>query len=219
MTGKDVEFFMACSDAGFIRGHMLEIGSAKVQGTPNLCDLARELGVEATTGVDMQLIDGVDAVFDFSLSTESFKTSWRLGRFSTVCIFNVLEHTFDPLTILSNALQCVEPGGSLIVVVPSAWPIHRYPADYVRLLPDWYQKFADINKITLRDSHFCWLSDFGVEVMDKNNIMQLPGFISRGLKASKTRYWASRLIHKLFNTYGRSHWATNSAIGAVFQIP
>jgi hypothetical protein len=136
--------------------------------------------------------------------------------FSTVCIFNVLEHTFDPITVLTNALSCVERGGSLLVVVPSVWPIHSYPGDYVRLLPDWYMAFARRHELQLLDQSFCWLSHFGIESINSRSEAMLPSYLTRPLGVSRSRYWISRIGHKLLNTYGRSHWATNSAIAAAF---
>ena len=104
MTPNDAEYFKACHSAGLVKGRMLEVGSAKVQGIANLCDIARELGVPEVTGVDLTSYDGVDVIFDFGVEQEEFRDKWDLGAFSTVCVFNVLEHTFDPITILSTLL-------------------------------------------------------------------------------------------------------------------
>ncbi len=217
MTESDVAFFQQCVGAGLIAGRMLEVGSAKVQGVANLCDLARMAGVADTVGVDMQVFDGVDAVYDFSICEREFRNGWSLGQFSTVCIFNVLEHTYNPIDVLRNALSCVEPYGTLVAVTPSVWPVHGYPKDYVRLLPDWYEEFARRNNLELVESHFCWLSQFGIERICSANAAELPGYVSRGNKVPRGRYWISRLSHRVLNTYGRSHWATHSAIGVVFR--
>jgi SAM-dependent methyltransferase len=216
MTEKDVEYFKQCHAAKLVSGRMLEVGSAKVQGVPNLCEIAHGLGVGETLGVDMQPFDGVDAVFDFGIRPEEFRASWRLGTFSTVCVFNVLEHTFDPITVLTNALSCLRRNGNLLVVTPSVWPIHSYPGDFSRLLPDWYRSFAERHSLRLVEAHFCWLSEFGIEKIGDEAEPSLPAFQYRKREASKSRYWASRIGHKLLNTYGRSHWATHSAIGAAF---
>jgi len=216
MTDLDVQWFRRCHADGLVKNRMLEVGSAKVQGTPNLCEIARELGVEGATGVDMAKHDGVDIIFDFGLAPEGFREGWNLGTFSTVCIFNVLEHTFDPLTVLMNALSCVQENGTLLVVTPSIWPIHSYPRDFNRLLPDWYREFSKRNRVRLVDKQFCWLSEFGIEVVDSTSQPTLPSFLTRGQTDSRLRYLISKISHKFFNTYGRSHWATHSAIGAAF---
>jgi SAM-dependent methyltransferase len=216
MTEVDVQWFKRCHAAGLVKGRMLEVGAARIEGAANLCDIAKELGVEDTTGADIDPYDGVDVVVDFGLQREDFQKQWRFEKFSTVCIFNVLEHTFDPLTVLTNTLSCVESGGMMLVVTPAVWPIHNYPGDYNRLLPDWYRAFSKRHQLTLLDQQFCWLSQFGIEAINSTSEVALPTYLNRSRGVSKTRYWTSRIGHKLLNTYGRSHWATHSAIGAAF---
>jgi hypothetical protein len=128
-------------------------------------------------------------------------------------VFNVLEHTFDQITVLSNALSCLAESGTLLVVTPAIWPLHNYPGDYHRLLPDWYHQFAELHGLKLVDDHFCWLSQFGIEPIFSFET-EFPTYRSRRIKGSPTRYWMSRIEHRVLNTYGRSHWATHTAIGA-----
>jgi len=208
---------MACHSAGLVRSRLLEIGSAKVQGLPNLCDVARTLGITDSIGADLDSAAGVDTVIDFGVSHSQFRERYRIGRFATVCVFNVLEHTFDPLTVLRNAMSCVDLGGTLLVLTPSIWPIHNYPGDYTRLLPDWYREFAKRAGLELIERHFCWLSQFGIEPIARDG--SFPTYLSRKQQASTTRYWTSRVAHKIGNTYGRSHWACHCAIGAAFTVP
>ena len=200
---------MTCYDAGLVKPRFLEIGSARIEGTPNLCDVAKKVGIGDCVGVDLAATDGADLAIDFALSDGS-----EIGKFATVCIFNVLEHTFDPFKVLANAASRVDIGGALLVVVPSVWPIHNYPGDYTRLLPQWYREFAKRMGLELVDSKFCWLSEFGIDPIARNET--LPTYLSRRAQASTIRYWISRIVHKLANTYGRSHWATHCAIGAAF---
>jgi len=216
VTDLDVQWFKRCHAAGLVNDRLLEVGAAKVQGIPNLCEIAKGFGIQNVVGADIAPHDGVDVVFDFGMASRSFEEMWPAGTFSTVCIFNVLEHTFDPLTVLTNALSCVSKGGRLLVVTPSVWPIHSYPYDFNRLLPDWYLEFSRRNNLTLVDREFCWLSQFGIETIDLKTESSLPSYLSRGKVRRRSRYWISRISHKLLNTYGRSHWATHSAIGAAF---
>ena len=46
------------------------------------------------------------------------------------------------------------PGGALLVVTPAIWPLHRYPIDSCRLLPDRYETFAARAVIELLPEHF-----------------------------------------------------------------
>jgi hypothetical protein len=213
MTPQDIAWFKMCHARGLVKDRFLEVGSARIEGSANLCDTARQLGLSQATGVDLNKTDGVDHVFDFSLAPSDFQKRFSLGAFSTVCIFNTLEHTFDPVTVLSNALSCVDDKGALLVVAPSIWPIHNFPGDYNRLLPDWYREFANRHDLELVTDLFCWLSQFGIETVSSYEL-ELPTYISRRRKVPTSRYWISRIAHKILNTYGRSHWAANSAIGA-----
>jgi SAM-dependent methyltransferase len=44
------------------------------------------------------------------------------GRYDVVCAFQVLEHIYDVHTFLNECLQCLRPGGILIVAVPNNNP-------------------------------------------------------------------------------------------------
>ena len=211
MTPIEAEWFRRCHTAGLVHEPFLEVGSARIQGVPNLCDEARSLALRNVTGADLAPGDGVDLTVDFASGSLE-------ARFQTVCVFNVLEHTFDPLTVLRNCLSCVAPGGTLLVVTPAIWPLHRYPIDSCRLLPDWYETFAARAGIELLPEHFCWLSEFGIETIGPAANASDPTFQSRARRTAPARYWTSRIVHKLFDTFGRSHWATHTAIGVAFRI-
>jgi SAM-dependent methyltransferase len=225
MTENDILYFRLCYQLGLIKSPFLEIGSAKVQRVmPNLCDLARDLKVEQVRGVDMIPGEGVDFTCDFSVSPEDFHAGWVHGTFATVAVFNVLEHTFDPIAFLHNALHCVASGGTLLVVTPAVWPLHNWPVDCVRLMPHWYEEFARQFGLSLVPDAFCWLSQFGI--IKVSNLIsqgrggyQLPTFHDLGRSQSIRRYWVSRFIHRIFDTYGRSHSFTHAAIGAAFVVP
>ncbi len=223
MTGDDQKYFELCFKSGLVKSPFLEVGSAKVQGSmPNLCDLARSHGLEEIRGVDLQLGVGVDFVFDFSLETENFISKFPGGTYSTTAVFNVLEHTFDPIRMLTNVLSITRSGGTMIISTPVIWPIHNFPGDYLRLLPDWYVMFAHRNNLILKPETFCWLTQFGIIPVEDHlveGIYQIPNFLSMGRKKSPSKYWITRTVQKLFNTYGRSHSFTHAALGAAFILP
>ena len=215
MTSSDEEYFRLCHEAGLVREPILDVGSVRIGDQSNISDLAKRVGLTEVKGADLSAGDGVDYCVDFGLEPSEFHRRFDLPTFSTVCVFNVLEHTFDPITVLSNALSCVSRSGSLVVLAPSIWPIHNYPSDYNRMLPDWYREFANRHNLRLVERLFSWLSEFGIEPIASGD-QEFPNFRSRRAKASSARYWKSRIGHRLLNSYGRSHWATHCAIGAAF---
>ncbi len=223
MVEIDRLYFSSLMKGGWVRSPFLEVGSARVQGEemPNLCDLARGDGLEIVSGTDITRGSGVDFVSDFSLPREEFAAQWDAGLFETVALFNVLEHVFDPYGMLCNALRCVRPGGTLVVVVPSVWGIHNYPKDYMRFLPDWFEEFGSRNNISLSRETFCFLSSFGVlpvDALQEGGQYCLPNFMTAGKSGDRFRYWISRVVHRIFDTYGRNHVYTNCSIGSVFKV-
>lgn len=215
MTAEDIVYFKHCFHQGRVQGPLLEIGSRKVADeTHTFRDVARDLGVASTLGVDLVEGPGVDLTSDFSKAPAEFKKDWAHPAFQTVVIFNVLEHTFDPITVLKNALHCVAPGGNLLALAPAVWPIHRFPRDFNRLLPDWYEAFAAQEKLKLDRSAFCWVSEFGITPVGPSGGAELPTWHTLAKPAPKLR---SRVAHRIFRTFGRSHRFTYCALGAAFE--
>jgi len=215
MTPNDEEYFQLCHRAGLVKEPILDVGSARIGDQPNISALAKRAGLKAVKGADLAKGKDVDYVADFGLEPSEFQHQFAIPTFSTVCVFNVLEHTFDPIRVLSNALSCVDEAGTLLVLTPSIWPIHNYPGDYNRLLPDWYREFAKRRNLQLADRLFSWISEFGIEPIVSED-SDFPTYRSRRSKASPVRYWKSKIGHRLLNSYGRSHWATHCSIGAAF---
>lgn len=48
----------------------------------------------------------------------------------------VLEHTANPQRIVDECHRVLKPGGILIITVPAIFPVHGYPADNWRFMPD-----------------------------------------------------------------------------------
>lgn len=215
MTSLDEMYFQLCLTAGVVSEPILDVGALRIGEQTNISQLARRAGLVEIKGADLNAGDDVDYIADFGLPPAEFRRQYAIPVFSTVCVFNVLEHTFDPISVLSNALSCVSENGSLLAVTPSIWPIHNYPGDYNRLLPDWYREFARRRNLTLVEGLFSWLSEFGIERVASEKL-EFPTYRTRRAKASSVRYWKSRIGHRLLNSYGRSHWGTHCAIAAAF---
>jgi hypothetical protein len=105
MTPIDAEYFRLCNEAGVLREPILDVGALRIGDQTNISELARRAGLTEVRGADLEKKDDVDYVADFGMEPSEFRRRYALPTFSTICAFNVLEHTFDPITVLSNALS------------------------------------------------------------------------------------------------------------------
>jgi SAM-dependent methyltransferase len=68
--------------------------------------------------------------------------------YDLVLCTQVLEHCENPQAIVNECYRVLKPGGTLIVTVPSIYPVHGYPADNWRFMPDGLKhllrKFAEV---------------------------------------------------------------------------
>ena len=92
-------------------------------------------------GTDLEAGNGVDVVANFEKG-EDMKAFDGLAPFGTILILNVLEHTFEPIKVLDNAVTLLKLGGNCVVLTPSIWPLHNYPMDTWRILPNLYEEYA-----------------------------------------------------------------------------
>jgi SAM-dependent methyltransferase len=58
------------------------------------------------------------------------------GSYDLVLCTQVLEHCTNPQRIVGECHRVLKTGGTLIVTVPSVYPVHGYPADNWRFMPD-----------------------------------------------------------------------------------
>jgi SAM-dependent methyltransferase len=56
--------------------------------------------------------------------------------YDLVLCTQVLEHCDNPQAIVDECHRVLKPGGTLILTVPSVYPVHGYPADNWRFMPD-----------------------------------------------------------------------------------
>jgi len=77
--------------------------------------------------VDTPLVDYVCNAEEMSIEDNSF---------DLVLCTQVLEHCNYPQKIVDECFRVLTPGGALIVTVPSVYPVHGYPADNWRFMPD-----------------------------------------------------------------------------------
>jgi SAM-dependent methyltransferase len=161
---------------------------------------------------DLQPAPGVDFVADFESSDIAAHLPAR--DFGCVLVLNVLEHVFEPIRVLDNALAITRRGGRVVTITPCQWPVHDYPIDCQRLLADWYCQYARRRSdVTLLERYFDYVGFGPVSNFADRSTKALPPPTTNRFKSMY-----SRAIHKVFRTTGRGGWSANHvAIGAVFE--
>lgn len=211
MVEADLDYIRRLVTAGVIAGPVLELGAGYGGATSRT--LVEAAGMRYV-GTDMDASAGVDCVANFEKAEDMsvFKASEPFG---SVLILNVLEHTFDPISILDNATTLVRAGGTVVVLTPAIWPLHNYPMDAWRILPNFYEEYAKRRKVRLLSSHFEYVG-FG-PVTDHRNPDSTFAFPMPGKRGWHS--WFSRVVHKTFNTFGRAMFhPSHVAVAAVFAV-
>lgn len=207
MTEPDLAFVGALVAAGRITDPVLELGGGYGGTTCREVILASRHRYVAT---DLNPAAGVDFIADFQTG-EGVDEVEAAGPFGTVLVLNVLEHTFNPIAVLDNVVRITAAGGRIVVITPAIWPIHNYPLDCCRLLPDWYRHFAESRRLILEEATFQYIGIGPVatyRTTDGQDHFPLPAVLQ-----PVSRFW-SRSIHKLFNTFGRGmSYPSHVAIG------
>lgn len=113
-------------NAALLGDDVLEVGSRSTHANQWWL-VNRDLAQGQWLGIDMQPGHGVDQVADI----HELPAAWK-GRFSCVLCSEVLEHVERPWLALPELFRVIRPGGSIIITVPSCFPIHAFPDDYYR---------------------------------------------------------------------------------------
>jgi SAM-dependent methyltransferase len=106
-------------------GKVLDVGAQYCPYYPLFaakCDSYSSLDIVRTEIVDI-VCDAEDMPIDDS-------------SYDLVLCTQVLEHCAHPQRIIDECHRVLKPGGTCIVTVPSIFPVHGYPADNWRFMPD-----------------------------------------------------------------------------------
>ncbi|WP_416439637.1 class I SAM-dependent methyltransferase [Phnomibacter sp. MR] len=212
MSNLEIELIKEMLSQGLIQSPVLELGvSYDVDFI--MKDEFAKVGIEYF-GTDLHAGKDVDFVINFEDNITTIREQYpKMPSFNCILILNVLEHTYNPIKVMQNALQLLNEGGLLITSTPSVFPIHNYPIDVYRLLPDFYTEFAKREKVTLLHEYFRFLGYGKIDQYLVNNQLSYPK-----PWRSKTHEWRSRLVHKIFNTSGRGMMIPNHiSISSVFK--
>ena len=213
MTELDVEYVNQAISLGQLGTNCLEVGTAE-----DWCCLKPILKKNdiSVTGIDIKPGNYVDHIIDLEESLQRIKSTLK-GKFpfdSILCL-NVLEHTFNPITILDNLCGLLKPRGYLLISTPLMWPLHSYPYDFWRPLPNFYEQYAKRNNLELPKDRFKYLG-FGL-VENYTTHSCTTGFPSPVI--NKLRFNWGKIIHRLFNTFGRNYLYPNHlALGLTYQL-
>ena len=130
---------------------VLEVGSYDVNGTCRGFIASKGLDY---LGVDIQAGPGVDLVCDMGAEPAAVQAAIGAKKFDLIVCMNVLEHTYEPIRVLDNMRRLMAPGGHLVVVTPLVWDLHNWPADYYRLNPDFYRRYASTSGLEVVPDSF-----------------------------------------------------------------
>ncbi|MHC5765036.1 MAG: class I SAM-dependent methyltransferase [Nostoc sp.] len=213
MIGADFEYVKKLLNAGFISSPCLDLGASGGGEGHNCKSLLQKAGLKYI-GTDISPGEGVDIVANFEDSEFEINKAFDNKKISSILVLNVLEHTFDPIRVLDNVFSILEPNGTCVIITPTVWPIHDYPIDCWRINPAFYEEYCRRKGLTLVDEYFEYIGVSKVEInLGEGSKYNLPKASQNKLEIIK-----SRLIHKLFNTYGRGmNNPSHVAVGAVIR--
>jgi SAM-dependent methyltransferase len=219
MTPADHAYLKMLLGNRLISGSVLEIGSREVPGSEtNTRTAITDAGLK-WEGADIERGTGVDWVVDL-LDDETIASTAQ--RWSTVLLFNILEHLYDPPTAMRNAVRLVEPGGRLAVITPAIWQLHDYPADYWRPMPDFYIEFARREGLQVVEDAFCWLLEGRILPVGDLHIGEqkvLPARYPLGESIfGRVPLLYSRTVNRALRTVGRFLVYPWSALGVVLEV-
>ena len=211
MIDSDLDYIRVLISEDIISGPVLELGTGHGGATSRVPIEAAKLQYY---GTDLWLGPGVDFAADFEHSDQMaiFDT---VTPFGSVLILNVLEHTFDPIRVLDNAATLLRSGGVLVVLTPSVWPLHNYPMDAWRILPNFYEEYAKRRGLDLLEDYFEYVGLGPVaNFRNTDGTYSYPPPFRPGFRST-----LSRAVHKTFNTFGRSMFQpSHIAVAAVFRV-
>jgi SAM-dependent methyltransferase len=214
MTEVDVRYVEKVLAAGLIGSPCLELGVG-YEGVISK-DLLQNAGV-TYFGTDAVSGKHVDFIVDFEESPEALAKCFDGVRpFQSVLALNVLEHTFDPIRVLDNIFHVLSPGGTCVLIAPAVWPLHDFPRDCWRINPNFYEEYCEHRSLHLLDEHFDYVGFHRVrDRRDANGAYVLPN-----PSPHKIHTLWSRVVHKVFNTFGRGMcFPSHVALGVVIRKP
>jgi len=182
------------------KDNVLEIGSGK-GAFSKLLPTTKYLGLEFSEGAsELAAKEGIEVR---AHSIEDHALTHR-EAYDVVCSFQVVEHTSDPKSFLQASVDCLKPGGTLILAVPCEDSFLGYIQDFALNMPPHHVTKWSLSTLKHLESQF------GIKVAD---IYQEPlnEFHIEWYLTSMIGYLLNRLLgikHSLATK--PSHWLSHS---------
>lgn len=106
--------------------NVVEIGSYNENGTyKDLLQHCTYLGVDVRPGPNVDIV-----------SADHYRYPFPDDHFDVVISGQAMEHSKHPWKMVLDMARILKPGGSICLIAPWSWEIHKYPIDCFRILPD-----------------------------------------------------------------------------------
>jgi len=109
-------------------GDVLDVGAQYCPYFPLFAD-------KCNSYTSMDIVD--TPIVDIVCNAENMQTSDC--SYDLVLCTQVLEHCDHPQRIIDECHRVLKPGGTLVATAPSLYPVHGYPADNWRFMPDGFR--------------------------------------------------------------------------------
>lgn len=133
---------------------VLDVGSLDVNGTYRPLIEARGWSY---TGLDIRPGPNVDVV-----TVDPYHYPLQENGFDIVLSGSTMEHVAEIWRWAPELARVLKPGGLLVILTHHCFPLHRYPADYWRIMPDGMGYLFDM----------CGsLTEYDIEMVDSRDIL------------------------------------------------
>ena len=124
LTRKELFNFIS-KNAKEINGNVLDIGCGE-KPYEELFNATSYIGVDIETTKEYHASSKVDIYYNgVDLPFES-------NTFDSIVCFEVLEHVFEPESMVKEMYRVLKPGGKIMLTTPFIWNEHEVPFDYGR---------------------------------------------------------------------------------------
>ena len=114
------------------------------------------------------------------------------ASFDTVLSIQVLEHVFEPITMMGELCRVTRPAGTLVVMVPQTANLHHVPHHYQNLTRYWLEEAArrfDLDVVEYLPLGGAWSTLASRLLLQYPAAFKVDGYAHPGVRRS-ARFWA-----------------------------